>query len=167
MVIDIGTLEADEANPLDLVEDMAAENAWDVVRSGPGDLSLRVEGEWCGYQMFLTWQPEISALLFACAYELRAPEPLRSQIAELVARINEWLIVGHFDLWIENGLIVYRHSLLLRGQNSASFGQLEDLVDICVRECERFYPSFQFVVWGGKTPREAFDAAILKPLGEA
>jgi len=34
-------------------------------------------------------------------------------------------------------------------------------------ECERFYPAFQYLVWGGKSPTEAFGAAIIDPIGEA
>ena len=44
---------------------------------------------------------------------------------------------------------------------------LEDLVDIAVTECERFYPAFQFVIWGGKSPVEAMTAAMLETEGEA
>ena len=32
----------------------------------------------------------------------------------------------------------------------ASAEQIEDLVEIALSECERFYPAFQLVVWGGK-----------------
>ena len=96
-----------------------------------------------------------------------AVEQARGQVAELIAMVNERLIIGHFDLWIDDGLVVYRHSLLLRGISQASVEQLEDLVDISLNECERFYPAFQFVVWGGKKPAEAVEAAILETRGEA
>jgi hypothetical protein len=62
---------------------------------------------------------------------------------------------------------LFRHSLLLRGTSGLAVEQMEDLVDIAVAECERFYPSFQYVVWAGKTPQEALAAAILETVGEA
>ena len=62
---------------------------------------------------------------------------------------------------------IFRHTSLLRGAHGPSVEQLEDLVDIAITECERFYPAFQFVVWGGKPPREAIDAALLDCVGEA
>jgi hypothetical protein len=34
-------------------------------------------------------------------------------------------------------------------------------------ECERFFPAFQFVVWGGKEPNEALAAAMIDVEGEA
>ena len=63
---------------------------------------------------------------------------------------------------------LFRHSVLLRGTPSASVESLEDMVDIAMTECERFYPAFQFVLWGGKTPTDALaNAAMLECAGEA
>ena len=45
----------------------------------------------------------------------------------------------------------------------ASVEQIEDLVDIAISECERFYPAFQLVVWGGKPADEAIAAAMIEP----
>jgi hypothetical protein len=41
------------------------------------------------------------------------------------------------------------------------------MVDIAITECERFFPAFQFVLTGGKTPDEALTAAMLECAGEA
>ena len=62
---------------------------------------------------------------------------------------------------------MFRHTLLLRGAGPASVEQLEDLVDISVRESDRHYPAFQFVIWGGKTAKEAVEAALIEVVGEA
>jgi hypothetical protein len=80
--------------------------------------------------------------------------------------INEKLWLGHFDLCSEDLVPMFRHTMLMRGGNP-SIEPLEDLVDIALNECERFFPAFQFVLWGGKSPREALDAAMLEPVGEA
>ena len=55
----------------------------------------------------------------------------------------------------------------MRGLSGVNSEQIEDLVDIAVSECERFYPAFQFVVWAGKTGREAIDSVMLETCGEA
>ena len=39
--------------------------------------------------------------------------------------------------------------------------------DIALWESERFYPAFQFVIWGGKTATEALNAALIDVAGEA
>src|SRR5436305_563617 len=67
----------------------------------------------------------------------------------------------------EEESIMFRHALLLRGVSGVSAEQVEDLVELALVECERFYPAFQLVIWGGKTADEAMTAAILDPVGEA
>jgi len=81
--------------------------------------------------------------------------------------INEKLWLGHFDLDPDEGTPTFRHTTLLRGIKGASTEQMEDLVDIALVEVERFYPAFQFVIWGGKPVDEAISAAILDTVAEA
>ena len=48
-----------------------------------------------------------------------------------------------------------------------SLEQAEAIAAAAVEECERFYPVFQFVLWGGKSPGEAIAAALIDTHGEA
>lgn len=155
------------ANPLDLMEQIVAAHEWMFDRASEEDLSVEVVGRWCDYRLFVSWHANVRALLFACAFDMRVPGAARARVSELLRLINEKLFVGHFDLWSEDGLPVFRHSILLRGIPGASVEQLEDLLDIALTECERFYPAFQYVIWGGKAPGEAMEAALLETVGEA
>ena len=60
-----------------------------------------------------------------------------------------------------------RHLTLLRGGTGLSPEQIEDMVDLAVSECERFYPAFQFVIWGGKSAADAVASSLLDTVGEA
>ena len=80
---------------------------------------------------------------------------------------NERLWLGHFGIEREDGMPVYRHAVLLRGAPGVSAESLEDMVDIAITECERFFPAFQFVLWGGKSASDALEAAMLDCAGEA
>ena len=62
---------------------------------------------------------------------------------------------------------MFRHAMPLRGTKGPSQEQLEDLVDTAIAECERFYPAFQYVIWGGRTPEDAVLAAMVDTRGEA
>ena len=42
-----------------------------------------------------------------------------------------------------------------------SLDQAETLVEAAVDELDRFYPVFQFVLWGGKSPKDAIAAAMV------
>ena len=103
----------------------------------------------------------------SCALEMKVPANKRDQIYALLAMANEKLWLGHFDLWSEEGLPMFRHAIPLRGTEGLKPEQLNDLVEVAISESERFYPAFQYVVWAGKTPADALTASILETVGEA
>src|SRR5215213_6954808 len=154
-------------NPLDVLEQIVAANEWAFERRSDGEMAAEAPGKWCSYALYFSWSPEISAMHFACAFDLKVPAGRRERLFELLAMANEKLWIGHFGLESEEGVPVFRHSVLLRGAPGASAESLEDMVDIAVTECERFFPAFQFVLWGGKPPGEALQAAMLDCVGEA
>ena len=45
--------------------------------------------------------------------------------------------------------------------------QCEALLSAALDASERYYPAYQFVVWAGKTAREALEAAVFETAGEA
>jgi hypothetical protein len=156
------------ANPLDVLEQIIAANEWAFERRSDGELAAEATGKWCDYGLFFSWSPEISAMHFTCAFDLKVPAgSKRERLFELLALANEKLWIGHFGLEAEEGMPVFRHSVLLRGAPGASAESLEDMVDIAITECERFFPAFQFVLWGGRSPNEALAAAMLDCVGEA
>ena len=154
-------------NPLELLIEIVGANDWTYERSSSDELAVEINGRWCNYRLFFIWQAEIGALHFSCVFEARIHQESFKPIYALLAAINEKLWLGHFDLSSEDGMPMFRHTLLLRGAGPASVEQLEDLVDISVSESDRYYPAFQFVIWGGKTPKEALDAALIEVVGEA
>ena len=154
-------------NPLDIVEQVIAANDWAFDRRSDSEIAAEAPGRWCDYGLYFSWSHEISVMHFSCAFDLKAPERRRGALYELLARANEKLWIGHFGMDQDDGMPVFRHSVLLRGASSASAESVEDMVDIAVTECERFFPAFQFVLWGGKPPAEALAAAMLDCAGEA
>ena len=154
-------------NPLELLIEIVGANDWTYERSSSDELAVEINGRWCNYRLFFIWQAEIGALHFSCVFETRIHQESFKSVYALLAAINEKLWLGHFDLSSEDGMPMFRHTLLLRGAGPASVEQLEDLVDISVSESDRYYPAFQFVIWGGKTPKEALDAALIEVVGEA
>jgi hypothetical protein len=155
------------ANPLDVLEQIVAANEWVFDRRSDAEMAAEAPGKWCDYGLYFSWSHEISAMHFSCAFDLKVPPGRRDKLFELLALANERLWIGHFGIDSDDGVPVFRHSVLLRGAPGASAESLEDMVDIALTECERFFPAFQFVLWGGKAPSEALQAAMLDCVGEA
>ncbi len=155
------------ANPIDLVEEIVQANEWPHDRASDEEMMVEISGRWCDYRLLFIWQRELSAMHFSCAFEMKVPRARRAAVFELLAAVNERLWLGHFDLAADDNSPAFRQGLLLRGAFGASVEQIEDLVEISLSECERFFPAFQLVVWGGKSAEEAIAAAMIDPIGEA
>ena len=155
------------SNPLEIVEQIIASNDWLFDRRSDSEMAAEAPGKWCDYGLHFAWSNEISALHFSCTFDMKVPPGARGKLHELLTLANERLWIGHFGLDEEDGTPVFRHGVLLRGARGASVESLEDLVDIAITECERFFPAFQFVLWGGKPPADAIAAAMLDCAGEA
>lgn len=154
-------------NPLDTIEEIAIASEWAHERSSEDELMVQTAGRWCDYRMIFVWNSEWSAMQFGCQFDARIPNGRRDSVDRLLSRINERLWIGHFDLCPDQHIPIFRQTMLFRGIPSVSFEVIEDLVEIAISECDRFYPAFQFVLWGGGEADEAFNAAILDTVGEA
>ena len=159
--------EQARANPLEVVERVAATNGWSFERASDDEITILVTGKWTDYQVSYTWMFDIEALHLACAFELKVPERCRAEVQQLISLINEQLWVGHFDLWSQDGLVMYRHALVLAGGAEPSNQQCQALLSTALEACEGYFPAFQFVVWAGKAARPALDAAMFETSGEA
>ena len=154
-------------NPLDVVERLASGNDWSFERASDDEITILVTGKWTDYQLSYTWMDDIEALHLACAFDIKVPERRRPDVQTLISMINERLWVGHFDLWPGEGMVMFRHALVLAGGTEASGQQCESLLSTALDTCERYFTAFQFVVWAGKSAKEALEAAMFETSGEA
>ena len=153
-------------NPVDMVEQIATIRDWAFERSTTDELTLSVAGSWCDYHISLNWREVLEALHLACAFDFRATNARLPEVYRLMASINEQLWLGHFDLWRQDGMLLYRNGLLLAGAKTHA-GQCEGLLTAALEACERYYQSFQFVLWAGKSADEALAATMLETRGTA
>jgi hypothetical protein len=154
-------------NPVDAVEHLAEMNDWVFDRSGEDEITISVSGGHCDYNVSFTWMEEIEGLHLACAFDFKVAALRRTEILDLLARVNEQLWIGHFDLWAKEGVVLFRQTLVLSGGAEVSGAQVELLLKTAVETAERYYPAFQFVTWAGKSAPEALDSVLLETAGSA
>lgn len=160
--------------PIDMLEHYFSCHNWAFERDGDEEIVTTVKGSWSDYELRALWREEDRVLQFIALTGISAiagksdPE-LRANLYEALGLVNEQLWIGHFELWSADGAILFRHAALLDGPDEAalSMPQAHALVDAAIDECERYYPVFQFVLWGGKSPRDALAAALVETEGEA
>lgn len=159
--------DASLANPIDLAEKVVSERDWVYDRPEHQELYADFAGTWCNYRITLTCHEAFGALSFSCEMDTRIPPNVMPKLYPLLAKINQKLWLGHFDMTEEHGCIEFRYAMMLAGVGGVSVQQVEDLLDIAVTECERFYPAFQSLIWGEKSADDVLAMVLLETQGEA
>jgi hypothetical protein len=154
-------------HPVDVVERLAVLNEWAFDRSEEDEISMIVTGAFAQYEVAFTWLPDVESLHVSCSFDLKVPPRKKNDITELVQMVNGQLWIGHFDLWSRADITVYRHAHCLAGGAMASETQCRSIVEAAVKTCETYYSAFQFVLWAGRSPREALEFATFETVGSA
>ena len=137
-------LEPDRTvHPVDIIEHIAAINDWSFERQDADEISISVRGGWSDYHVSFNW------------------------MKHLIALINEQMWIGHFDMWNNEGVVIFRNSHLLTGGAEVSPQQCEALLRSATDACDLYYQAFQFVVWAGKAAPEALAQVMFETVGEA
>ena len=167
MRANLSSLSNNNFNPLDLIEDVVVSNDWTYNRTDKDTLYVEVGGEWCDYQLTLAWSSDVHLLQYTWTYNTKVPNKKYIPIYSLLNKINLNLGAGHFELWADEGWIMYRNSLISFDYSSITPEKIDYILSSSLEECDKYYPAFQFLLWGNKTPRQAIDASLLEIQGEA
>jgi hypothetical protein len=159
----------EDTSPVDALEGWFEAHGWAHERLGDDEIIATTQGSWGQYELRGVWRDDDRVLQFLAFPDVRVPDPAGSPVYEAIGLINEQLWLGHFELWSGNGTLVFRHAVLLEGaeEPGLSLEHAEALIEAAIDELDRFYPVFQFVLWGGKSPKEALAAAMVETQGEA
>ena len=161
-------IDADRSeHPLDVVERLASIRDWIFDRAEMDEMSVSVAGRWSEYHVSFTWIEDVEAMHVACAFDLKVPERRRSEVLQLISLANEQQRVGHFDLLSVQNVVMFRHALIRSGGAELANGQCEMLLKVAVDACERYFQAFQFVIWAGRSAREALASVLFETEGEA
>lgn len=159
----------DIQNPLDSVEEILNSHNWVFNRMNDDELIVQVKGKACDYRLFFIWQEDMNAMQFCCQYDMTLQDADMERVGATLMDINENLWMGHFDLPRDTQVPSFRHTCLLRGLNGLSgVEHIEDLVDISLAQCERYYPAFYLLANKKEAANDQNIAlALMEAVGES
>lgn len=153
-------------NPISLIEEHAIDQDWSAERSNENELWAEIPGQWGNQRLWVAFHQESGFLQLNTYMSIKIPPRQRTSVGHTITLINERVWLGHFEIWSEEQVPVFRIVIPLRG-GKLHEEQLQDIMTSIHEETERFFPAIQWVVWGGKSPEEAIAAAIVETEGEA
>jgi hypothetical protein len=161
-------LHDDLVNPLDSVEEFLVSNNWVFNRMNPDELMVSVTGKTGTYRLFFLWQEDMSALQFCCQYDMIIPAANRAAATGALTDLNEGLWMGHFDIPRQTNTPSFRQTCLFRGSTKGEASEhIEDLVDISLAQCERYYPLFHFLSQSNALDEQNLSLAVMETAGQS
>jgi hypothetical protein len=154
-------------DPLEVVEKVLNADNLTFDRTEDGDLAFALTGDWKDYELWFAWRPEADCLQLCLSIDLKADKSRRTDAQELINLINQRVWLGHFEIWAEDGEVVFRHSMALPQAERPSMAQTASMIDAAIEAADRFYPAFDFLISGGKTATEAMAACMFETMGHA
>jgi hypothetical protein len=154
-------------DPLDVVEHVLSAENLDFDRTEDGDLAFALAGDWKDYELWFAWRPEVDCLQLCLSLDMKAAKEQRVDGFELLSLINQRVWLGHFELWPDEGEVVFRHAMAMPSGDRPTLSQAASMIDAAVEAADRFYPAFDFVLRGGKSPSDAMAACMFETVGEA
>jgi hypothetical protein len=154
-------------DPLDVVEHVLQAENLEFDRTEDGDLAFALSGDWKDYELWFAWRPEADCLQLCLSLDLRSPKSKRNASNELLSLINQRTWLGHFEVWAEDGEIVFRHALSLPTGERPTLAQAASMIDAAVEAADRYYPAFDFLLKGAKSPSDAMAACMFETKGSA
>jgi hypothetical protein len=156
-----------EAGPLDTIERLASAIDMGAQRVDETELHVSMQGSWRDVSVWFAWRAEAQVLQIGAPLEMKVPAAKRAEVCALLALVNERLWLGHFDLWEQDHGLIYRNGAVLPSGQAMDPSQAEILLRGAMEAFEKFYPAFNYVLWGGKSAAEAIEACVLETVGNA
>ena len=157
----------DDIHPIDIVQNIATDHDWEFQRIADDQIAMAVVGQWRTYSLTLAWSDYDETLRLICTFEMEPPVDSLPALYETLNEVNDQCWAGGFTYWQEQALMVYRYGLILSGEQIASPEQIDTMISAAVLSAEKYYPAFQLVVYGNRSPKDALQVAIAEAYGRA
>jgi len=154
-------------DPLDVVEHVLSAENLTFDRTEDGDLAFSLAGDWKEYELWFAWRPEADCLQLCLSIDRKAEAEQRASAHELVNLVNQRVWLGHFEVWAEDGEVIFRHSMCLPEGERPTPAQTASMIDAAMEAADRFYPAFDFLFTGAKSPADAMKACMFETVGNA
>lgn len=155
------------ADPMTAIEAAAEHLDFEKERVADAEVHVMLPCVWRDIGLWFTWRDDLSTLQMGAPIDLKAPAGREDDASRLITMVNERLWAGHFDLWTDDQSIVYRNAAILPESGGLEASQAEMLIRAAAEAVDRFYPAFNFLVWGGKSPDDALKASMFETAGSA
>lgn len=154
-------------HPIELIKGFVDINDWPLHHVTPDEISIEMANKWSVYTLTFTYDEIYSALHTSVQMDILITKQHYDDARKVITTLNRNIWMGHFDLITDEGTVMFRHVVPLRGTGGATPEQIKDLIDIALGECERAYPALFQIATGVVSAETATDSVLMETVGSA
>lgn len=98
-------------------------------------------------------------VLFTTILPMNIPEKMRSKVSEYINRVNYDLLLGNFQMDFSDGEFSYKAAAAFEEDFGLSDETILRLTYVGFNMFDAYVPALFSIIYGGKTPLEAFEEA--------
>lgn len=131
-----------------------------------GRIWTRLQGKHgAAYDAFFAPQEDLQQMTVGLTLPLNVPEGKRLAMAELIARANLGILMGNFDLDMDDGRMMFRIGIDVE-EGVLSTKMVVNMVEVCAIMMDLYFPAIMAVCYAEKSPKDAA-ADVLSQVEEA
>ena len=153
-------------NPINLFEKIIISNNWAFERPIDDEIFVEIPTKYSNLIVQITWLKSHHRIDIKASFYLKMDFSNNIEIYKLLNLINNEICFGHFQI-NSNKYPTFKNSIFFKGMKATKFQLIEEILNEAISESEKFFPTFQLVLWGGKKAEEAIIFQDFKTEGKA
>lgn len=154
-------------HPISIMQALVEANDWRMHHNSSEEIAIEISGYWTDYYISLKWHEDHSSVHISALLDIFVIDQQKTEMMELIGRLNERTWLGHFILTQEDGCLLFRHTTPMRGTGGATQEQIIDLIETTVAECEKYYPALFQLAIGSASAHSATETVLMETIGHA
>lgn len=154
-------------HPIAIMQGLVEANDWQIHHQTGDEMAIEISGYWSNYYLSIKWYDDYSSIHMSALLDIFVIEQQKTEMMELISRLNERTWLGHFVITQEDGCLLFRHTTPMRGTGGATQEQIIDLIEATVAECEKYYPALFQLAIGSASAHSATETVLMETVGHA
>lgn len=157
----------ESTDPLDAVEALMMAQNWNFTRED-NQINIEVRGQYGAYRIFFIHEDDMHAMQFCVQYDFTIHDDHHLEATQTLAKVNEKLWLGHYEIPSDSNIPTFRYTMLLTGMSGANANaQFGEIIEVALTQCERFYTAFHLLANGHDMNDKTMPLALMETKGAA
>ena len=153
-------------NPINIFEKIIISNNWAFERPIDDEIFVEIPTKYSNLIVQVTWLKNEKKIDIKATFYIKMDFSSNIEVYKLLNLINREIDFGHFQI-NDSKYPTFKYSIICRGGKNIKPDLLKTTLSYAISESEKYFPTFQIVLWAGKKAEEAITFLDFETEGKA